>query len=394
MAPTALFTDDQIHLPLLRQRAFNHRWATLPEGVIALTAADPDFPAAQEIREAIIDYTRHGLFSYGPAEGLPEFQRAVARVITERKGVACREEQVLAIDSAASAMFAVARFALRPGDEALLFDPVDFLFRQSVEAAGGRPVLSRVDPETGRFDLEDLRRRVTPRTRMMGVCNPHNPLGRVMTREELRAMGELAVEHGLWILNDEIWSDIVYAPLAHVSMASLSPEIAARTLTVNGFSKAFGLAGLRIGYIISPNAEVHTALVETSRVHTTAAGASTLSQVAATAAYERCWYWVEAFLEHLRWARDYGVDRLNRMPGVRCRSPEGTYVLFPDIRELGMSSRDLAAYLEREARVAVVPGTPEFFGPGAEGHLRLCFSTSAGILREALDRIEAALKRL
>jgi aspartate/methionine/tyrosine aminotransferase len=394
MTRPPLFTDDQIDLSLLRQRAFNHRWATLPEGVLALTAADPDFQVAKEIREALIDYTQGGLFSYGPAEGLPEFRRAAARVVTERKGVPCHAEQVLAIDSAASAMAAVARFALRPGDETLLFDPVDFLFRQSVEAAGGQAVLSRVDPETGRFDVEGLRRLITPRTRMIGVCNPHNPLGRVMTREELRAIGELAVEHGLWIMNDEIWSDIVYAPHAHVSIASLSPEIAARTFTVHGFSKAFGLAGLRIGYIVSPSAEVHTALAQSARVHTTMTGVSTLSQVAATAAYERCWYWVEAFLKHLTWARDYVVGRLNRMPGVKCRAPEGTYVLFPDIRALGMSGQELAAYLEREARVAVVPGSPEFFGPGAEGHIRLCFSTSAGILREAMDRIEAALGKL
>jgi aspartate/methionine/tyrosine aminotransferase len=395
MSHEPLFTDDQVDLPLLRRRAFNYnRWALLPEGALSFTAADPDFPVAREIREALTAYVQEGLFCYGPPEGLPEFRRAAARVMTERKGVPCPPERILALDSAASAMFAIARFALQPGDEALIFDPVDFLFRQSVEAAGGKVITSPADSRTGRFDLDALRQRITPRTRMLGVCNPHNPLGRVMTREELRAVGELAVEHGLWIMNDEVWSDIVYPPHTHVSIASISPEVAARTLTVQGFSKGFGLAGLRIGYVASPSPEVHEGVVQASRVRSTAAGASTLSQVAATAAYERALPWQQAFLAHLKEARDYAAERFNRMPGVKCRVPEGTFVLFPDVRELGRSSQELADYLLREARVALVPGVAEIFGPGAEGHLRLCFSTSLGLLREELDRIEAALARL
>ena len=395
MSLESLFADERVDLPLLRQRAFNYnRWAVIPEGAICFTAADPDFPVAQEIRDALADYVQQGLFCYGPAEGLPEFRRAAARVMTERKGVPCPPEHILALDSAAAAMFVIARFALQPGDEALIFDPVDFLFRQSVEAAGGKVVLSPVDPRTGRFDLEALRARITPRTRLLGVCNPHNPLGRVLTPEELRAMGELAVEHKLWILNDEVWSDIVYAPHVHTNIASLSPEIAARTLTVQGFSKGFGLAGLRIGYIASPSAEVHEGVVRASHVRSTAVGASTLSQVAATAAYERAGPWLNAFLEHLRGSRDYAVERLRRMPGVTCRVPEATFVLFADVSALGRDSQALTEYLLREARVALVPGIPAIFGPGAHGHVRLCFSTSRGLLREGLDRIETALARL
>lgn len=394
MKSRSLFADDQVRLDLLRERAYNQRWAMVPPDVIPLTAADPDFPIAPEIVGAIQDYVSGGVLSYGPKEGLPEFKETVARVVAERKGIACTPDLILPTDSAAAAMFLVARYACRPGDEAIIFDPVDFLFGQSVDAVGGRRVYSRVDKKTGAFDLDGLHDLVTPRTRMIGLCNPHNPLGRVMTEEELRAIGELAVEHDLLIMADEIWSDIVYPPHQHRSMASLSPEIAERTISVFGFSKMFGLAGLRVGFLVAPNAQVYEELVRASWMRTTAVGVTTVSQVAAKVAYESCWYWVDAFLEHLRLVRDYTVDRLNQIEGITCHRPQGTYVLFPDIVDLGLSSQEVADYLLEEARVAVVPGLPQWFGPAAGGNIRLCFSTSLGIITEALDRIEDAVQAL
>jgi aminotransferase len=388
------FDDTAVPMPLLRERAYNLRWATLPPDVIALTAADPDFAVAEPIRRAITDYAAGGVFSYGPAEGLPAFRAACARVVTERKGVPTVPAQIMAVDSAAAGMLHVARFALKPGDEAIVFDPVDFLFKASVEAAGGTVKLLPVDPDTGRLDLARLESLVTPRTRLLGVCNPVNPVGRVLTRDELRVLGEFAVAHDLWIMNDEIWSDIVYEPGAFVSLASISSAIAARTITVHGFSKTFGLAGLRIGYLVAPSDTVFEALMDVSRARTTMTGAVTLSQVAATAAYEECWPWAEAFVAHLRSQRDLGVERLSRIPGVRVRSPEGTYVLFPDVRALGVPAEALVERLLEQGRVAVVPGAARWFGPGAEGHLRIVFSTSRGILSEGLDRIERVLRAL
>ncbi len=128
-------------MDLLRERAFNMRWAQQPADVLCLTAADSDFPISPAIRDALLDYVQGGVLSYGPAEGLPSFRRAVARMLVERRGVKSHEDLIIAADSAASAMFVIARFALQPGDEAIIFDPVDFLFRASTEAAGGVPVL-------------------------------------------------------------------------------------------------------------------------------------------------------------------------------------------------------------------------------------------------------------
>lgn len=394
MAKGRLFLDEHVRMDLLRQRAYNHRWAELPPDVIALTAADSDFPVAPAICEAIVEYVRGGVLSYGPPEGLPSFRRAAAQALRLRKGYECPWEQILATDSAAAAMYVAARFALRPGDEAIIFDPVDFLFRSSVEAAGGAVRTVPIAAQHPSFSIDAVRAAITPRTRLLGVCNPHNPLGLVHTREELLALGELAVEHDLWILSDEVWSDIVYTPHRHVAMAALGPEIARRTLGVYGLSKSFGLAGLRIGFLAAPDPETFEALVEASRARSTASGAATLSQIAAQAAYESAGPWLDAFLAHLASVRDYAVARLDGIEGVSCRAPEGTFLLFPDVRALGRPVVELVAHLRDVGRVAVVPGAPRWFGPGADGHLRIAFATSHAIIRDGLDRIEAALKGL
>lgn len=388
------FSNDNINMNALRSRAYNLRWATLPEGTIPLTAADPDFQCAPEIAEAITAYANERVFSYGPGEGLPGFKTAIAKAMQERRNIVTDPSMVLPIDTAAQGMFVVARYCLQYGDEAIIFDPVDFLFKKSVEAAGGTPVYFPIDVATGNFNIEQLRSLITPRTKMLCLCNPHNPSGKVFTREGLLALGQVAIEHDLWIMSDEIWSDIVFPGASYHSIASLSPELAARTFTVYGLSKSFGLAGLRIGFIIAPSPYAYEGIVETAMVRTTAYGVSTLSQIAGQTAYEKCWYWVDAFVQHLTAMRNYTVDRLNTMKGVKCHMPQGCYLAFPDIRNTGLGSTALSEYLLREAKVAVVPGAEQWFGPGAAGHIRICFSTSQSILAEALDRIEIALQKI
>jgi len=390
----SIFSHQHINYKALKERAFNLRWATVANGVIPLTAADPDFIVATEISDAIQDYAKEGVFSYGPSTGLESFRVAAAAVMRERKQVNCHKDLILPIDGAASGMFIVAKMALQPGDEAIIFDPVDFLFQTSVEAAGGKVVRLPFDLKTRTFDPAQLEQLISPRTKMICVCNPHNPLGRVLSKEELTIIGKIAVENKLWIMNDEIWSDIIYSDSQFTSISTVHEWVAERTITIQGFSKTFGLAGLRIGYIVAPNEKVYQQLREVSKVSTTAAGVSTLSQIAATTAYEEGWYWVDGFLGHLEKVRNYAVQRLNKMEGVHCIQPEGTYVLFVNIQAFGLSEEAMARYLLEKAKVAVVPGAAKWFGPGAVGHIRLCFSTSIDIVKAALDRIELALMQL
>ena len=202
------------------------------------------------------------------------------------------------------------------------------------------------------------------------------------------------MKHDLWIMNDEIWSDIVYDKSDFTSIANIHPMVAERTITVHGFSKTFGLAGLRVGFIMSPNEEIHAQLMAASKVQTTSAGVTTLSQIAAAAAYEHCWYWADAFVNHLRRVRDFAVERINNIEGLHCHAPDGTYVLFVNIEEYGLTSEEMTEFLLKTAKVAVVPGAAKWFGPGAEGHIRICFSTSMRMMEIALGRIERALRLL
>jgi aspartate/methionine/tyrosine aminotransferase/2-polyprenyl-6-methoxyphenol hydroxylase-like FAD-dependent oxidoreductase len=390
-----VFSDSVVRLDLLRERAFNMRWAQQPADVIPLTAADPDFPIAPAIQEALVGHVRDGVLSYGPPEGLPQFREAVAGWMHDTRQMDCNSEEVFATDSAASGMAVVARASLAPGDEVFIPDPVDFLLHHTVQRAGGVPVRVQVNPTTTAEQfIAAMDSRLTRRTRMLWLCNPHNPLGMVYSREWLQKVAEWAISRGLRIVSDEIWSDIVYTPHHHVSLASISPEIAQNTVTVYGFSKNFALAGLRVGCLICPDPEWKKEIVAVSDAESTVYGVSVLSQVAVIAALNDGRQWLAEFVRHLQAQRDYVLERLTKWPGVTVNRPQGTYVVFPDVHSLTDNAEKLCHQLREQARVALVPGAPRWFGPGASGHLRICFATSRRILQEAFNRLEPVVAQI
>jgi aspartate/methionine/tyrosine aminotransferase len=229
---------------------------------------------------------------------------------------------------------------------------------------------------------------------MICLCNPHNPLGKLYTREDLELLIDLADQHDLWIMNDEIWADIVFPGKTFHSIVTVGENRNQRVLSVMGFSKSFGLAGLRAGAIYCHDKEIFDKLVEKSDVMTTAGGITSLSQIAGMACLNKCYYWVDAFIKHLTANRDYAIERLNSFKNISCHKPDATFVLFPDISATGLTSEQFADHMMNEVKLAIVPGTDKFFGPGAEGHVRICFSTSFDILKEGLDRFEKGLSRL
>ncbi|HMC32094.1 MAG TPA: aminotransferase class I/II-fold pyridoxal phosphate-dependent enzyme, partial [Candidatus Angelobacter sp.] len=389
------FSDNIVRLDLLRERAFNLRWAQQPADVIPLTAADPDFPVCAAIQEELVRYVRDGVLSYGPPEGLPQFREAVAEWMRSTRQMDCTAEQVFATDSAASGMAVLARASLNPGDEVLIPDPVDFLLHHTVQQAGAVPVRVSVGPSTTAEEfIAGMEASLTPRTRMLWLCNPHNPLGVVYARSWLGKVAEWSIRHGLRIVSDEIWSDIVYTPHRHASLASLSPEIARHTVTVYGFSKNFALAGLRVGCLVCSDPEWKKEIVAASDAESTVYGVSVLSQVAVVAALSDGREWLTGFVRHLQAQRDYVLNRLAHWPGLTTQQPQGTYVVFPDVRGLSEDSERLCQHLRDHARVALVPGAPRWFGPGASGHVRICFATSRRILQEAFDRLEPVVTKL
>lgn len=389
------FTNKSIDFQVLRQRAFNLRWAEVPEGVIPLTAADSDFHPAPEIAEAMIRYIQGGYFSYTPKRGFPEFKEAIAKALWERKQEKVDPELILPIDSAARGMDAIAKAVLEPGDEAIVFDPVDFLFKTSMEAAGAKIVLFPMKlREDGTIDFSDLEQYITPKTKMLGLCNPHNPLGKVYPLADLDHILTLSEKHGFYIMNDEIWSDIVYPDAKFNSILNLGNDRNRRTLSVFGFSKSFGIAGLRAGCVYAQDRELFEKVVEASQVESTIGGISALSQVAGQACVEKCYYWVDQFVDHITGNRDYALERLGAMPGVSCYKPQATFVLFPDISGVGMEAEELVGYLLREHKLSIVPGGAKFFGPGSAGHVRICLATSRELLAQGLDRMEAGIRAI
>jgi aspartate/methionine/tyrosine aminotransferase len=389
------FDDAAVPRRLLRERAFNLRWAQLPVDVIPLTTADCDFPVSEVVRERLTRHIADGLLCYGSPEGLPEFRAAVARWFDQRRAVSCGPEAVFATDSAAAALSVVARASHDPGDEVLIPDPVDFLFAHTIRRAGGRPVAVPYDPATTAEEyLDGLERRRTDRTRMLWICNPHNPWGTVPPEGWLARVAGWAVERGLRIVSDEVWSDIVFPPHELTSVAALSPEIAHATATVYGFSKNFALAGLRVGCVVCTDPGWREEIVAASDARSTVAGVSVLSQVAAVAAVEAGHEWLAGFLRHLHGQRDYLLGRLAQWPGLSITAPQGTFVAFPDVTALDPDAERLCARLQDEARVALVPGSARLFGPRAAGHIRISFATSRAILSEAFDRLEPVVRKL
>ncbi len=389
-----MFDRSTIDLGILKSRAYNSRWATLPEDVIPLTAADPDLPCAPEINEAICRYAKDQYLGYGPYDGMPEFKESLASYYREKRQVPADPDLIFPVNSAAYGIYLTCQTILSSGDEAIVFDPVDYLFRYSIEHVGGRATTFSHPPGSGPLDAAKLEACIGPKTKMICLCNPLNPTGKVFSKNELQEIGELACKHDLIILSDEIWSDIIFKPNTYTCISSLDQSIRNRTVTVTGFSKSYGIAGLRIGAVMTSDQELYKNLLEASLHKSTIGGANILGQVAATAALEECEYWLNDFIAHLEEMKQLCVQELNSVPGFECIPPQGCYVAFVNVAGTGKSETEIQQILQDEAKVAVVPGRPEWFGDNAKDHIRLSFATSKEILQKALSRINQTIRDL
>lgn len=385
------FQHTQIDIQLLQQRAYNLRWAAVPKDVIPLTAADPDFKCPPMVRAAIENYTKGGYFSYAPAEGLPQFKEAVHQFLKSKRNYLVDPAHILPVDSAAFGIYLVCKTMLNPNDEAIIFDPVDFLFQYAIENIGAKAIRFPIPPSTQTVDFSFLEQLITPKTKLICLCNPLNPTGKVFKRSELEQLGKIALKHNIIILSDEIWSDIVFKPHVFTSIGSLSDSISNQVVTVSGFSKSYGLAGLRIGFIATSNKSLFESIFAHSLHQSTIHGANSLGQIAAAAALNEAQDWLAEFVDHLQQMRDLITARINTIPVLKTLPPEGCYVSFIDITQTGMSAEQFHLKMLEQAKVAVVPGLSKWFGRGAEGYIRISFATSAELLTESINRIERNL---
>ncbi|MFO7171370.1 MAG: pyridoxal phosphate-dependent aminotransferase [Bacillota bacterium] len=364
--------------------------------VVNFSVGEPDFDTPETAKTGGIEAIRSGFTKYTPAAGTLELRRAVAKKLREENSLEYAPEEIVLSNGAKQALYNAYMVLLDPGDEVILQAPYWVSYPEMIRLAGGVPVVVETDESTGfKMTPEMIREKLTPRTRAINLNNPSNPTGAVYTEEELKAIAEIAVERNLVVISDEVYEKLVYDGVRFVSVAALDPEVKRRTVTVNGFSKAYAMTGWRLGYAA---AERPIARAMADLQSQTTSGPSSITQKAALAALQGD----QGFLEEMRREFDrrrlYMLERLRSMPGIRVDVvPQGAFYLFPNVSGLFgatirgrriASSDDLAMVLLEEAKVAAVPGT----GFGAPNYLRFSYATSMERIREGMDRMAALLK--
>lgn len=350
--------------------------------IISLGVGEPDFVTPWNVREAAIFSLEKGHTTYTSNYGLEALRRAIADYVQDFFHVgydpAC---EILPTVGVSQAIDLALRCLLNPGDEVLYHEPAYVSYAPTVELAFGTatPVETSID-DLFALSPEKLEAAITPQTKVLMLNFPTNPTGSIAPPETLRRIAEICIEHDLFVLTDEIYSELRYDGQEHLSIAAI-PGMKERTLLLHGFSKAFAMTGLRLGYACGPR-ELIDMMV---KIHSYTMICPTItSQEAGIEALKNG---KDAMLEmrdsyHLR--RDYIVKRFNEM-GMDCHLPGGAFYTFPSVKRFGLSSRDFSLALLKEQKVAAVPGTA--FGACGEGYLRCCYATSFALLEQACDKM-------
>jgi len=350
-----------------------------------LSAGEPDFDTPTPIREAAKAALDRGETRYGPVAGQPQLRRLIARKLECENNLSYSPDEILVTNGGKQALYNLMMAVIDPGDEVLIPAPYWLSYPEMVRLAGGVPVMLPTDEATGfKVSAAQLEAAVTPRTRLLVINSPSNPTGMVYRRDELEALAAVAVRHDLLVVSDEIYEKLVYDGAEHVSIGSLNPEIFKRTITCNGFSKAYAMTGWRLGYLAGPREIIAAAAAVQSHSTSNVAAYSQAGAVVALehpevpAAVARM---VAVFAER----RLRLFEALTAIPGVRCACAEGAFYLFPDISASGLDSTDFCEQLLAEEHVACVPG----IAFGSDRHIRLSYAADLA----TIERGAAGLAR-
>ncbi|HIZ79997.1 MAG TPA: aminotransferase class I/II-fold pyridoxal phosphate-dependent enzyme [Candidatus Lachnoclostridium stercorigallinarum] len=358
------------------------------DDAISLGVGEPDFDTPWHIREEGIYSLEKGRTFYTSNAGLKELKVEICNYLKRRCDVLYDPDgEVMVTVGGSEAIDIALRAMLEPGDEVLIPQPSYVSYVPCTILANGTPVIIELE-EKDEFRLtpEKLLEKITPKTKILIMPFPNNPTGAIMEREDLEKIAEIVEEKDLFVISDEIYSELTYKG-QHVTIASL-PGMKERTVLINGFSKSYAMTGWRLGYAAAPK-EI---LKQMLKIHQFAIMcAPTTSQYAAVSALKNGDGDVETMREAYDQRRRYLVHALREM-GLECFEPYGAFYVFPSIKKFGMTSDEFATRLLREEKVAVVPGTA--FGDSGEGFLRLSYAYSLESLKEALDRIRRFVERL
>ena len=358
------------------------------EGVISLGVGEPDFVTPWCVCEASIYSIEQGSTAYTSNKGTPQLRGAISRYLGSRFGTHYSpEEEIIVTCGVSEAADIAIRAVTDPGDEVLVAEPCYVSYTPCVSLAGGVPVTvpCRAEDEF-RLTADALAESITPRTKALIANFPNNPTGGAMQEADWRGIADLLVDHDLLLISDEVYAELTYDG-DHFSPARI-PELRDRTITLNGFSKAFAMTGWRIGYLCAPPAITAAAL----KIHQyVALCAPVMGQVAAYEALRIGEAEKDAMVREYRLRRNLFVDGLNKL-GLTCHIPKGAFYAFPSVKSTGLSDTEFAESLLREQRVAVVPGS--VLGPSGVGHVRCAYAVSRDDLKEALARIGAFLESI
>ena len=355
--------------------------------IIHLEIGEPDFATAPNIIQAGKDALDRGFTHYGPAPGLPEFRRTIAKIEGDRRGLEFDPEQVVVTPGAKPIMYYAIMAVVDPGDEVIYPNPGFPIYESAIELAGGTPVPLVLHEEKGfSFDIEDLRKLVTPKTRMIIINSPQNPTGGILTEADLEAIAKIADEHDIWVLSDEIYGRVVYDGFKNGTIARY-PGMADKTIILDGFSKTYAMTGWRLGYGIMP--KELAAIVAKLQTNVASCTASFI-QIAGIEALTGPQKWVDDVVDEFRKRRDLIIEGLNSLPGFSCHKPLGAFYVFPNITKTGMDSRTIANKILYDANVACLSGTS--FGAYGEGYIRFSYANSTENIEKGIERIRAMLK--
>lgn len=365
--------------------------------VVSMTAGEPDFDTPQIIKDACIKAIQEGKVRYLASSGLPELKTEIVKKFANN-GINTKSENIIISTGAKFAIFQAITCLCGAGDEVVLFAPFWLSYEEMIKASGAKAVIVQTSMEKDFAPTkEDLEAAITEKTKLIIVNSPNNPTGAVYSKETLQMIADVAVQHNVMVLSDEIYEKLIYdEKTKHVSIASLNPQIAEITITVNGFSKAYAMTGWRIGFLAAP-LWIAKACNKLQGQYTS--GASSIAQKAAVAAFSGDQSCVEEMRKAFERRRDLIFGLVSEIPGMKVNKPHGAFYLFPDVSSyFGKSyetykiatSSDLAMFLLEVAHVASVAG--DAFG--SPSCLRFSYATSDENLIEAMGRVRRALELL
>ena len=357
--------------------------------IVHFEIGDPDFKTPNNIIDTTCKSLYDGETHYTSSMGLHDFRVGVCETTNISRGFRPDIDQVLITPGANMVIYYAVRCLMEPGDDVVLPNPYFPTYRSVIEFCGVNPVYVSLKEENEfRMDPNDLRSKMTDKTRLIIINSPHNPCGSVMTRKELDAIYDIAEEYDVYLLADEIYSRMIYDSNHDFYSPSQRDKCKERTILTNGFSKAFAMTGWRLGAVIGPHEVIEKMGV---MLQTTSSCVSPFIQRGGIEAIKGPQDEVQRMLNEYKSRRDLLVEGLNQLPGVSCLKPGGAFYVFPNIRGTGMDDVTFADLMLNEANVSLLPGSN--FGEAGSGYVRLCYATDRENILKGIERMKKCLKK-